>query len=146
MRKLRIIRSVIAIFLLIIVIFTPVINNYYASRIEKELRKTPLPEKTKMQESLSRAGKLTGNGNGMQYFGAMLIESDLSIEELDVYYSAYRRNEWEYIVAAQNRQEIEGIDHLVLKFSKKVEKSGYYIVYTWGDAPAFFKEIDIRGH
>ena len=51
-----------------------------------------------MIESISRAGKLTGNGNGMQYFGAILIRSDLSLEELDAYYSRYRSNEWECLV------------------------------------------------
>ena len=50
--------------------------------MEKELCETPLPEKTELIESISRAGKLTGNGNGMQYFGAILIRSDLSLEEL----------------------------------------------------------------
>ena len=35
-------------------------------------------------ESLSEAGRLTGNGNGLQYFGAVLIRSELSLEELDI--------------------------------------------------------------
>ena len=64
------------------VISIPLINNHTAYKVEKELCETPLPEKTELIESISRAGKLTGNGNGMQYFGAILIRSDLSLEEL----------------------------------------------------------------
>lgn len=51
------------------VISIPLINNHSAHKVEKTLCETPLPEKTELIESLSRAGKLTGNGNGMQYFG-----------------------------------------------------------------------------
>ena len=56
-------------------------------------------------------GNLTGNGNGMQYFGAILIRSDLSLEELDAYYSDHRSNEWEYLVEIQEGQSIDVIDH-----------------------------------
>ena len=68
------------------VISIPLINNHTAYKVEKKLCETPLPEKTELIESISRAGKLTGNGNGMQYFGAILIRSDLSLEELDASY------------------------------------------------------------
>ena len=86
-----------------------------------------------MIESLSQAGKLTGNGNGMQYFGAILIRSELSLEEWDAYYSDYRSNEWEYLVAVQEGQSVEVIDHGILKFSEEINDGGYYIVYSWGN-------------
>lgn len=107
---------------------------------------TPLPEKTELIESILRAGKLTGNGNGMQYFGAILIRSDFSLEELDAYYSGYRSNEWEYLVDIQEGQEIEVVDHSTLQFAEQIESKGYYIVYSWGDGNSLLKEIDIRGH
>ena len=84
--------------------------------MEKELCETPLPEKTELIESISRAGKLTGNGNGMQYFGAILIQSELSLKELDDYYSDHRSNEWEYLVEIQGGQSIDVIDHETLNF------------------------------
>ena len=64
------------------VISLPLINNHTAYKVEKALCEIPLPEETELIESLSLAGKLTGNGNGMQYFGAILIRSELSLEEL----------------------------------------------------------------
>ena len=99
-----------------------------------------------MIESLSQAGKLTGNGNGMQYFGAILIRSELSLEELETYYSDYRSNEWEYLVEIQEGQSIKVIEHKALQFSEEIEDSGYYIVYSWGSGNSLLKELDMRGH
>ena len=84
----------------------PVYNNYCAYNVEKMLCETPLPEQTELIEAISQTGKLTGNGNGMQYFGAILIKSELSLEELETYYSDYRSNEWEYLVEIQEGQSL----------------------------------------
>ena len=146
MKKLKLVGILAAVVLIGGVISIPLINNHTAYKVEKELCETPLPEKTELIESISRAGKLTGNGNGMQYFGAILIRSDLSLEELDAYYSGYRSNEWEYLVDIQEGQEIEVVDHSTLQFAEQIESKGYYIVYSWGDGNSLLKVIDIRGH
>lgn len=123
-----------------------IVNDYTAKQVEKDLRELPLPEKTGFVESISKAGKLTGNGNGMQYFGAILIKSELSIEELEAFYSDYRNNEWECIVEIQEGQSIGVIDHESLQFSEIIDDRGYYIVYSWGSGIKMLEEIDIRGH
>ena len=146
MKKLKVVGILAAVVLIGGVISIPLINNHTAYKVEKELCETPLPEKTELIESISRAGKLTGNGNGMQYFGAMLIKSDLPIEELEKYYSGYRNNDWEYLVDIQEGQEIEVVDHGTLQFTKQIDGKGYYIVYSWGDGNSLLSEIDIRGH
>ena len=107
MKKLEIVRILAAAILIGGVISIPLINNHTAYKVEKALCEIPLPEETELIESLSQAGKLTGNGNGMQYFGAILIRSELSLEELETYYSDYRSNEWEYLVEIQEGQSIE---------------------------------------
>ena len=146
MKKLKLVGILVAVVLIGGVISISFINNNIAYKVEKELCETPLPEKTELIESISRAGKLTGNGNGMQYFGAILIRSDLSLEELDAYYSGYRSNEWECLVKIQEGQSIEVIDHGGLQFSEEIKGSGYYIVYSWESENSLLKELDIRGH
>ena len=146
MKKLKLVGILVAVVLIGGVISISFINNNIAYKVEKELCETPLPEKTELIESISRAGKLTGNGNGMQYFGAILIRSDLSLEELDAYYSDYRSNEWECLVETQEGQHIEVIDHGTLQFSEEIKDSGYYIVYSWGSGNSLLEELDIRGH
>ena len=146
MKKLKIVWILAAAILIGGVISLPLINNHTAYKVEKALCEIPLPEETELIESLSQAGKFTGNGNGMQYFGAILIRSELSLEELDAYYSDYRRNEWEYLVEIQKGQSIEVIDHGGLQFSKEIKGSGYYIVYSWGSGDSLLQELDMRGH
>ena len=146
MKKLKIVWILAAAILIGGVISLPLINNHTAYKVEKALCEIPLPEETELIESLSQAGELTGNGNGMQYFGAILIRSELSLEELDAYYSDYRRNEWEYLVEIQKGQSIEVIDHGGLQFSKEIKGSGYYIVYSWGSGDSLLQELDMRGH
>ena len=146
MKKLKLVGILVAVVLIGGVISISFINNNIAYKVEKELCETPLPEKTELIESISRAGKLTGNGNGMQYFGAILIQSELSLEELDAYYSGYRSNEWECLVETQEGQSIEVIDHETLQFSEEIKDSGYYILYSWGSGNSLLEELDIRGH
>ena len=119
MKKLEIVRILAAAILIGGVISIPLINNHTAYKVEKALCEIPLPEETELIESLSQAGKLTGNGNGMQYFGAILIRSELSLEELETYYSDYRSNEWEYLVEIQEGQSIEVIEHKDYNFRNK---------------------------
>lgn len=146
MKKLKLAGMLAAVVLIGGVISISFINNNIAYKVEKELCETPLPEKTELIESILRAGKLTGNENGMQYFGAILIRSDLSLEELYAYYSGYRSNEWECLVETQEGQSIEVIDHETLQFSEEIKDSGYYILYSWGSGNSLLEELDIRGH
>ena len=146
MKKLKLVGILAAVVLIGGSLSIPLINNNIAYKVEKALCEIPLPEETELIESLSQAGELTGNGNGMQYFGAILIRSELSLEELDAYYSDYRSNEWEYLVETQERQPIEVIDHGTLQFREEIKDSGYYIVYSWGSGNSLLEELDIRGH
>ena len=102
------------------VISIPLINNHTAYKVEKALCEIPLPEETELIESLSQAGKLTGNGNGMQYFGAILIRSELSLEELETYVA----ND-----GARGEYEIEWLDDGVqIILSGEEQPTAYYIL------------------
>lgn len=136
---------VVAIIVLLVVFLSsiPFINNYLASRIATEIEEIPLPEKTTYIESVSRADKMVGNGNGIQYLGAVLIKSELSIEELKDFYSEHK----ELIVEEQTGQQIEFIDHDELSFEHNFdENDNYYIIYSWGNGNELLRAIDMRGH
>ena len=134
----------VAIFLIAFAV--PMSNNFCAYMVERELLETPLPEQTVVIESISRAGKLTGNGNGMQYFGALLIQSELTLEQLEDFYSNYRENGWEYLVDPQPGRDIAVVEHERLHFSKEAADDGYYIIYSWGQGMELLEMMDIRGH
>ena len=135
------------IFLFSILILPRYYNDYIAKTIANEIKEIPLPEKTEFLEKKYVAGKLNGCGNGMQYYGAILIKSELSENELKEYYNMFSDSEWSNIVEKQIGNSIEMIEHRDIFFQTKFEDNvDYFIVYTWGDYSGIASELDIRGH
>ena len=65
-----------------------VANNRIAGSLEQDLLNYPLPPQTEILDSASIAARVAGNGNGMQYIGALLVKSELTEDELQEYYDA----------------------------------------------------------
>lgn len=143
-----------AVLLLIVSVGIPIANNAIALRVEKSIKALPLPENTKLIDSTSVAGKLVGNGNGMQYFGAVLIQSTLSEEEIKIHYAKYRESLDDCLVEPQKGAVIHPAGQPLhkndnLSFSAPMAGEGYYIVYSWGRAPEWARmwlDTDLRGH
>ena len=138
MKKILIPICVIAVLVCFVAVFIPLSNDRTAENIAKQLESSS-PADTVIIESVSKAGKLTGNGNGMQYFGAVLIKSGLTPDELSDFYSGA-------VVKKQTSQRIEAIEHVTVSFETPIDGDDYYIVYTFGGSPSFFANFDIRGH
>ena len=145
-RMLVIIFLTVAIIFLVVMIAAPIVNDNMAKKTANELVDLPLPDNTELIESIHKAGKLVGNGNGMQYFGAILIKSELSLDELKEYYLEFADSEWKCIVENQINTDVGIIEHTRLTFKTDIEGNNYYIVYSWGDNNTIFHELDIRGH
>lgn len=145
----------IVIFVLPIVFYVGVVvaNNHLADRIEKDLIAYELPKNTQLIDSISIAGKLTGNGNGMQYMGSVLVVSDLSEEELKTHYSSC----FEYVeVRKQQTEQIDFINSNNYSFTDfvKSDEKQYYSITCWdidrqeiyGEFISELLDVDIRGH
>ena len=124
----------------------PIINNITAANVKNELLALPLPDNTELIDSVSKAGKLVGNGNGMQYFGAILIKTELSEKELATYYQQFAINEWNCIVERQTTKQIEMIENDTVSFNIAPDYDQYYIIYSWGESNFFLRDLDLRGH
>lgn len=147
MKKILIAISFMFIFIFAAALFaTPVVNDHASRKTADALAKLPLPAHTELIETAHQSGKLTGNGNGMQYFGAILIKSGLSLEELREYYSDFAEHEWECVVENQTDADIKAVEHEKLTFMTDIEGDDYYIVYSWGNDHTIFHELDLRGH
>ena len=129
------------------------VNNGIAGHVERELKNYPLPEKTIFMDSVSIAGKLVGNGNGMQYMGSILVVSDLTEEELYEYYS----QSFNYVEV--RKQESQVIDFInVSGYSFELfgdpEHHDHYTVTCWGspkdiglgEFATVLLNMDLRGH
>ncbi len=145
-RLRQVIRStmlVVAVFLLLIALVIPVANNAVALGVERELKDAALPPQTELVESISAAGRYTGQE--MRYFGAVLLKSDLTLDEITAHYSNYTvEYQMDSAIRAVGKSG-DGEDNLTFKTS--LEGAGYYIVYRWGSAPAWLKgilDMDIR--
>ncbi len=135
--------------------YITIANDLAASRVKDQLLALPLPENSALVDSYSRAGKLVGNGNGMQYFGAIRIESDLPLAELEAFYAEQatildQERESEYplgISVLPSESSGMGEFHGATGFLVAPGKPNHYIVSMWGDAPSSFLEnTDLRGH
>ena len=138
MKKILIPICVIAVLVCFVGVFIPLSNDRTAENIAKQLESSS-PADTVIIESVSKAGKLTGNGNGMQYFGAMLIKSELTLDELSAFYSVA-------VVKKQTSQKIEVVEHEQMSFETVIDGDDYYIVYMFDGSSSFFANLDIRGH
>lgn len=154
MKKAMIIISICVILLLPVLIYSGIVitNNWIAASVARELEKTPLPENTTFFGSVSAAGHLTGNGNGMQYMGSILVISDLTEEELYEHYS----ESFEYVEV--RRQKSQVLDFLnTNQYSFELfgdpECHTHYSITCWGSPKdyhiggfaAALLNLDIRG-
>ena len=126
-------------------------NNRIAEDLRKQVAGCMLPPGTELVDSAAVAGRLQGNGNGMQYFGVALIHSDLDEGPLRTWYEAQLPKE-EYIWLT--RRESELFDSSTRLF-KDYEDDGHYWFVMLSrynpigkDATLLdgLRDIDIRGH
>lgn len=145
---MSLILGIISVYILISFIIAPAVNNHIAKRLYKEMVQVPLPEDAVLCDSCFLAGNLVGNGNKMQYFAAILLRSEWSLEELEDYYTPYRKDEWHYIVEPQKGtviRPLEGREEFSVQGEKREEEK-YYIVYSWGSSGFPFQDWDLRAH
>lgn len=128
-------------------------NNGVADSVERDLKNTPLPQDTVFLDSIALAGKLTGNGNGMQYMGSILVTGDLTEKELYDYYS----QTFQYVeVRKQESPKIDFIntDRYSFELFADSEQYDQYSITCWGSPEDYgiggiasaLLNLDIRGH
>ncbi|WP_251667173.1 hypothetical protein [Paenibacillus camelliae] len=160
MKKIKIVLLIIVLLIplsiaSLFVVF-PILNNISLSKFEKQFERYPLPEETSLIEVKSVVGKLNGNGNSIDFFVGLLIQSELSKDELTHYYEhaqyagakVEKRNVLIEVLTVEDRVlHSKYLEHRQLKFNKLEninDFSNYYFVTIYdGGYPALF---DIRGN
>lgn len=148
--KLR--RIVVALVLALALAYTGIVlaNNRIAGELESRLKGFPLPPGATLLDSLSIAGKTQGNGNGMQYYGAILIDSGLSEGVLRTHYSLLDTKKDDLVIARQTGPELFGKS----RFKGIAPGEEHWLVmlarYCVSGAEETLREeildMDIRGH
>lgn len=125
----------------------PLQNDAAARAVEEHLVALPLPPGAERIDALSRAGKLVGNGNGMQYLGALLIRSDRSVAEIESFYAGLESSFGSDITVTPTADQA-ALDQLSMRPLFSDPAAGdRFIVSAWGEAPSWIHEdFDLRGH
>lgn len=129
-------------------------NNHIAKKLENRLLECPLPPNTQIIESTSVAGKMLGNGNGMQWFGILLVKSNLDEKQLSEWY--YREMEIgdgdELSVTEQETRYVFEFGNVL--FAKEEDFDGCYQIRLCGNLAVGTEtsvvisllNSDLRGH
>lgn len=132
-------------FLLTVGLVIPLVNNSRALELEKRLKALSLPEQTVLLDSYSAAGRYDGSGESVRYFGAVLLQSELSLEQLQTYYAAIAPD---CVAAVQAGQTITCVGRGKLQFRAQPPETGSYIVYILDRSVHTgqgWLDLDIRG-
>lgn len=150
-------KKIIAFAILIAVLLSvyPIIhaiNNRIAEDLKNTLLEAPLPPNTELVDSISIAGKVEGNGNGMQYFGAILLRSALDADELYTHYADYAAAaDWLEVDLQESEYLFEYYDY---RFDNWNAEEALYCVSLWNESASGCEDslgeallnLDLRGH
>ena len=126
---------------------TIVLQNDAAARsVADQLAALPVPPGAERVAVGAKAGKLVGNGNGMQYLGAMLIRSDAQPEQIVAFYEA--REAVGSGITVNQRADLGAYDDSVAAdLVGASDRPDEYVVSVWGSSPSWVhEEMDLRGH
>ena len=148
-RVIRGMMIVLAVVLLTMGLAVPITNNAIAMGDARALKELSAKEAVDVLETTSRSGRLVNKAGHVQYFAAMLIRSDRSLEDLRTQYAAHDEDSRiVYRVAEQKGQEITVLEGVSLAFRETVGEDGYYIVYSLrngGNTAQWWLDMDVRG-
>ena len=127
-------------------------NNHIAQNLERKLLEIPLPPRTQALDSLWVAGKMEGNGNGMQYFAELLVRSDLDKAALEAHYAALETEQDSVRVFRQTSSEV--FEYAGVCFDGFEDSANCFRVQLARYSVAGFEETlwegllncDLRGH
>ena len=150
----RIFKYIMFIFLLLLIpvalLYVPIGNNIILKMNTNELKHVQLNAPYDIVAEDNECGKLVGNGNGMQYFSALLIRSK---EDL-----IWENNNWEDVFLIEVNDTAfydlingDGYGVYCKNIKKKLNEisntKNYYVLYLFKNAP--FDSIwnnDLRAH
>ncbi len=150
-------RYIILTIILLIVAFyltVHIANNHIAETLKQKLLDCPLPAGTQLLESESFAGKMSGNGNGMQWYGIILVKSSQNETTLHEWFSSTMEHDADesLMIFKQNSPDI--FETGSKTFNSFTGEDGCYQIQlvkysTVGFEQSFWEAIlnyDIRAH
>ena len=149
-------KTFIALLVLAILLYVGIVlsNDRIAEDLRKQVAECMLPPNMELVDSVAVAGKMEGNGNGMQYFGAVLLHSALDEGPLRVWYEAQLPDEDEIWISVSRQRTPELFEYQKPRFRAFEDDGHYWCVMlarysVSGAEDSLWEELldcDIRGH
>ena len=140
------------VFISVVIIY--VANDSIAKGLEKQLLACEHPTGIEIIDSISVAGKMEGNGNGMQWFGIMLIKSDMSEDALGEWYEKQLSTGENEYISVLKQETSKVFEYGRWHFKNYSDEENYYQVRLVRYSIVGFEESvwesilnsDLRGH
>lgn len=144
----------IPIFLISVYFVVPFVNDIRVVMFANEVQKYPLPDKTSIIETIYGCGNASGSGNHTEMWTALLIKTELSPEEI---YLFYKLNGDDYTFLDYHvvfKVDAQHKDTFIMKQMNKKFKclesientDGYYIAERLQGLDSYSSYFDLRGH
>ena len=117
-------------------------NDYAAERVADHIAETPMPEGCEVVEKIALAGNIDSAGKLPFYYGAVLVKTDLAIEELEEHFEKYPYQGYVFEVKKQETQQLSEV-HAASKLDRDyllsdVSDGNYYLVSSYGSSYGIF--------
>ena len=137
---IRVTMVTIALLLLFWALVLPIINNAIALGVENELKDQPLPPNTQLVDSISAAGRFSKASSDILYFGALLVKSDLTEEEMQAYLGESNYDKMHNCTVEKQTSAtiLPNKPSFAMDLSfDEFPEGNCYIIYKWGNAPGW---------
>lgn len=140
--------TIIGISIFLLLCFSFGRNCFISSKLMNSFQST-IEQNTDIEiiDDQSTYGKLNGNGNGINYFGAVLVKSESS-KDIEIIISELERQYDIVGYAKQTQADINCylLEHVSLSFDVSLDDNeNYYCIYYF-DGSEKSNFFDIRGH
>lgn len=126
-----------------------VVDELISKNIESALNDITVPANTTVDSSISKTGKITNQDGGLQFYGAILLQSNEKLGTLRSYYKSHAPQgiDLEVINLADSKKIFGENMPSELRFGYHDKApENYYIVYAWGEAQLPYTMLDFRSY
>ncbi len=126
-----------------------VVDNMTSANIESQIKSIDLPSNTSIDASTSRTGKLRDPNGPLEFYGAVLLQSNNDYGSLKAYYRDHSPEglNLQVVKLVDSRKEFGDNFPADLRFSHHdAAPDHYYIVYDFGLGESPFPMMDYRSY
>lgn len=133
---------ILILLFMLLTIGVTIVNDINASNHQKDFCKVELPQDTSIVDNEYSIGHFDGNGNGTRYYLSMVIQSNLSLDELKEYYKNFNK----YIEIQHFNDDTK--TNFQFSYDKLTEyPEDYYLILSIKEPNnLLLYELDLRGH